>query len=141
MFNFQIKTHRSEAIYSRPHFFILNKGNNSGKPLNQPCPNCFVCLCSSEEEKEQLYWLMLGLCQSKRFYPYLCGSVIPFLKIKDVKDLVKKLSLQCAANPEQCKKKVATIQKVQIAKNSLSQQLQTLQQLQNTLLSELLRAG
>lgn len=141
MLSITVKTHCENASYKQPHFYILNKGNNSGKPLNQPCPNCFVCLCSSEEEKEQLFWLMFGLCQGKKFYPYLCGSVIPFLKIKDVKDVLKKLSLHCAANPEQCKKKIATIQKVQIVKNSLSQQMQTLQQLQNTILSELLRAG
>lgn len=35
--------------------------NNSGKPLDAACPNCFVCICKTEEEKQQLYWL---------FYPH-----------------------------------------------------------------------
>jgi hypothetical protein len=85
MFSFKLKTHKLNAIYSEPHFFILNKGNHSGKPMNNPCPNCFVCICSSEEEKEMLYWLVMGLCQGRVFEQYLCGSVIPFVRINDVK--------------------------------------------------------
>lgn len=80
-----IKTHRVETIYTQPHFFILNKGNNSGKPLLISCPNCFVIMCNNEEDKEQLYWLVMGLWQSKAFYHYLKGSVIPFVTISDVK--------------------------------------------------------
>ncbi len=85
-----IKTHRVEVIYTQPHFFILNKGNNSGKPLLTACPNCFVILCMNEENKEQLYWLIMGLWQSKAFYSYLKGSVIPFVTISDVKQCVYK---------------------------------------------------
>jgi len=85
-----IKTHRVETIYTQPHFFILNKGNNSGKPLLISCPNCFVILCNDEEDKEQLYWLVMGLWQSKAFYQYLKGSVIPFISLSDVKQCVSK---------------------------------------------------
>jgi len=83
-----IKTHRVESVYTQPHFFILNKGNNSGKPLLISCPNCFVIFCNDEEHKEQLYWLVMGLWLSKAFYPYLKGSVIPFVTISDVKQCV-----------------------------------------------------
>lgn len=48
MKTFRIKTHRASLTYSEPHFFILNKGLNSGKPLNNPCPNCFVCITTDE---------------------------------------------------------------------------------------------
>jgi hypothetical protein len=92
MFSFKLKTHKLNAIYSEPHFFILNKGNHSGKPMNNPCPNCFVCICSSEEEKEMLYWLVMGLCQGRVFEQYLCGSVIPFVRINDVKKALNWLS-------------------------------------------------
>ncbi|MBN1462448.1 MAG: hypothetical protein JW922_02070 [Paludibacteraceae bacterium] len=85
-----IKTHRVESVYTQPHFFILNKGNNSGKPLINPCPNCFVILCNEEEHKEQLYWLVMGLWQSKAFYPFLKGSVIPFITIADTKQCLSR---------------------------------------------------
>lgn len=96
-----IKSHRVKATYTQPHFFILNKGNNSGKPLLKACPNCFVILCNDEEDKEQLYWLVMGLWQSKAFYQYLKGSVIPFVTISDVKQCVYKgLEVANASLPE-----------------------------------------
>ena len=70
MNSFSIKSHRPGIVYNMPHFFILNKGNNSGKPLLASCPNCFVIQCKCEEEKEQIYWLSYSLWQSKAFYPF-----------------------------------------------------------------------
>ena len=139
MFSFKLKTHKLNATYSEPHFFILNKGNHSGKPMNAPCPNCFVCICSTEEEKEMLYWLVMGLCQGRVFEQYLCGSVIPFVRINDVKKALNWLSFNHTAKLVQYKKKVIAIQKVQQAKNSILQQLQSLQSLQKVLVSDLMK--
>jgi hypothetical protein len=139
MFSFKLKTHKLNTNYSEPHFFILNKGNHSGKPMNDPCPNCFVCVCSSEEEKELLYWLVMGLCQGRVFEQYLCGSVIPFIRINDVKKVFNWLSFNHTAKLVQYKKKVLAIQKVQQAKNSILQQLQSLQSLQKVLVSDLIQ--
>jgi hypothetical protein len=139
MFSFKLKTHKLNTNYSEPHFFILNKGNHSGKPMNDPCQNCFVCICSSEEEKEMLYWLVMGLCQGRMFEQYLCGSVIPFVRINDVKKALNWLSINHTAKLVQYKKKVIAIQKVQQAKNSILQQLQSLQSLQKVLVSDLMK--
>lgn len=38
-----LKTHRPTTTYTKPHFFILNKGLNSGKPLKAPLPK-LLCL-------------------------------------------------------------------------------------------------
>lgn len=89
MQTFIIKSHRSGLSYDTPHFFILNKGNNSGKPLINPCPNCFVILFDDVVCKEQYYWLIMGLWQAKAFYPYLRGSVIPFVILSDVKQCLQ----------------------------------------------------
>ena len=139
MFSFKLKTHKLNTNYSEPHFFILNKGNHSGKPMNDHCPNCFVCVCSSEEEKEMLYWLVMGLCQGRVFEQYLCGSVIPFIRINDVKKALNWLSFNHTAKLVQYKKKVLAIKKVQQAKNSILQQLQSLQSLQKVLVSDLMK--
>jgi hypothetical protein len=77
----------SERI-DKPHFFVLCKGMNSGKPLNLRCPNSFCVICSSEEDKEKLYWISFFLWRSKAFHPYLSGLVIPFIHINDFKQLV-----------------------------------------------------
>ncbi|MBN1463020.1 MAG: hypothetical protein JXQ69_00940 [Paludibacteraceae bacterium] len=108
-----IKTHRAVSIYIQPHFFILNKGNNSGKPLLQSCPNCFVILCNNEEDKEQLYWLVMGLWQSKAFYPYLKGSVIPFVTISDVKQCVFKGSEHAKSDLEAFNSSVRQLHKLE----------------------------
>ncbi len=68
-------------------FFILNKGLNSGKPLEKPCPNCFVITVKNDEEKEFLFWLCWGLWQSKKFYYLHTGSVIPFIRLNEFKVL------------------------------------------------------
>jgi len=89
MSTFELKTHRAGKIYSKPHFFILNKGLNSGKPLSNPCPNCFVVTTSTEKKKNTLYHLSMML-QIGGFYAYyLKGSVIPFISIDDCRKTLK----------------------------------------------------
>ena len=83
-----IKTHRVGKVYSRPHFFILNKGLNSGKPLRSSCPNCFVLVATDQDEKDFYFWLSFGLWKSKAYHPFLMGSVIEFLRIKDLKQIL-----------------------------------------------------
>lgn len=61
MSTFELKTHQVGRTYSNPHFFILNKGLNSGKPLTNPCPNCFVVTTSTEEEKNTLFHISMML--------------------------------------------------------------------------------
>ncbi len=76
----QLVTHRPGIAQPKFSFFILNKGNNSGKPLTQPCANCFMAICETEDENEFYYWLCWGLWQAKAFEQLLCGSVIPFIR-------------------------------------------------------------
>ncbi|WP_458627105.1 DUF6943 family protein [Winogradskyella sp. PC D3.3] len=62
---------------------------NSGKPLTNPCPNCFVVKTSSEEEKNALFHISMML-QIGGFYAYyLKGSVIPFISIDDCRNTLK----------------------------------------------------
>ncbi len=90
MSTFEIKTHQVGKTYSNPHFFILNKGLNSGKPLTNPCPNCFVVTAETEETKNTLFHLSMML-QIGGFYGYyLKGSVIPFISIDDCRNTLKK---------------------------------------------------
>jgi hypothetical protein len=90
MSTFELKTHQVGRTYSNPHFFILNKGLNSGKPLTNPCPNCFVVTTLTEEEKNTLFHISMML-QIGGFYAYyLKGSVIPFISIDDCRNMLKK---------------------------------------------------
>jgi hypothetical protein len=73
MSNFGIKTHSVGRTYTKQHFFILNKGLNSGKPLEHPCPNCFVITSQTEEDKNTVFYLCYSLYLGRYFKP-LKGS-------------------------------------------------------------------
>ena len=79
----KIKCHKSGAQYNKPHFYILSKGRNSGKPLQEPCANCFVFIASGPEERQHFFNLCYALWQGKQFHILLTGSVIEFIRIDD----------------------------------------------------------
>lgn len=85
----KIKTHKSGKTYNQPHFFILNKGLNSGKPFNHYVCNSFVFLADDENEKEFFYFLLLGLWELRFFCPHLKGTAIEFIRLGDVIDVIE----------------------------------------------------
>jgi len=80
-----IKSHKPGRTYPTPHLFILNKGNNSGKPLREACPNCFVILFHDWEDFDSYYWLAYSLWKAKFWRFYMVGSVILFLRLFEFK--------------------------------------------------------
>jgi hypothetical protein len=132
MSNFEIKTHQIGRTYSVPHFFILSKGLNSGRPMNQPCPNCFVITTTCLEQREQLFYLCLSLKIGKYFAYYLKGSVIPFICITDTKAVLKK-ALQ-NYEQQQWANKVEKLKKITAFEKNLQQQLLAISKLKIALL-------
>ena len=123
MYTFILKSYNQKEEIRKPHFFILNKGNNSGKPLTVPCPNCFVIQFQCEEEKEQIYWLIYCLWQSKAFYPFLRGSVIPFIVLRDIKSCLLDGVEKVAKNPAQFEKAVAALRSLEAIEKQCQQNL------------------
>ena len=104
MQNFIIKTHKPNTLYLADHFFILNKGLNSGKPLNESCPNCFVLIFQNAIDKDSYYWLAYSLWKSRYWHQFLVGSVIPFIRIDDFKiDYADKTSKMLKEHQEHVK--------------------------------------
>ncbi|TVQ07839.1 MAG: hypothetical protein EA361_17565 [Bacteroidetes bacterium] len=108
-----IKTHRKGRSYENPHFFILNKGLNSGKPLRQPCANCFVIQFSDIDTMEKTFWMIFGLWRSKSFHPLLRGSVIPFINLDDLKACISQAITTLSRNPDQFHKNVKTLRSLE----------------------------
>src|ERR1700722_5258713 len=100
MKQFTLKTYRSSAEVGLNTFYILNKGMNSGRPYPKPFVNSFAFIADTPEEMEMFYWITFAAWQAKLFHPYLKGSVIPFVTILDVKDVINEASKRCIANPE-----------------------------------------
>jgi len=127
MCTFILKSYCQKSKIENPHFFILNKGNNSGKPLLSPCPNCFVIWFQCEEEKEMVYWLLYSLWQSRTFYPYLRGSVIPFVVLRDVKECLLNGLEKMKANSDQFQKAVEALRNLEEMEKKFKQNLKLVQ--------------
>ncbi len=141
MCTFILKSYNQKEEIRNPHFFILCKGNNSGKPLLSPCPNCFSIQFQSEADKEQVYWLIFCLWQSKTFYPYLRGSVIPFIILRDLKKCIQSGLDKSDRNPEQFLKMVATFRSINQLENQLRQKLNTMNKAKQLIVYKFNSAG
>ena len=111
--NFIIKTHKKETIYNKPHFFILNKGMNSGKPQYYPFTNSFVIVFEKEKDCENLYYVAESLWKTKFWHPFLVGSVISFLRLPDFKNEFFSKSKVMMNEYEEHLKNVATLKLLQ----------------------------
>lgn len=109
MSDFVLKGYSAEAANRKPHFFILSKGLNSGKPLLQPCPNCFILSTEAEERKQTLYWISYSLWKTRAYRPHLVGSVIPFLRKNQCRDLIHKAYASVRGNPATLSKSIALL--------------------------------
>ena len=91
-----MKIHSTGVVPSEePHtFYIIRIGLNAGKPLKQPCANCFRFTCTSAESYEFYYWLSFGLWKGKVYRPYLRGSVIEFVTKSDVSRVLQDAALK-----------------------------------------------
>ncbi|MBD0824455.1 DUF6943 family protein [Aestuariibaculum marinum] len=138
MLYFEIKTHRPGITYEKPHFFILNKGQNSGRPMCIPCPNCFVVITKNEADKTTLFYLTMILQQGQYFAYYLKGSVIPFITINDCKRTMLSLSNH---NPEDLKKRIKAIQLIAQNEEALKQNLNKLKQLKQAFINASLKCN
>jgi len=135
----QIKTHKLKNTYENPHFFILNKGTNSGKPMETPCPNCFVCLCKNEDEKQKLYWLFYGLWQGHFFHSFLTGSVIPFIRLNDLKNVAEMTLAKIEFKPQQFNKNVLIVQLLDEKAKVVQEQIKLIKKAKKVLMYQVLK--
>ena len=135
----KIKTHTIGKTYQQPHFFILNKGRNSGKPLKNYCANCFVFLADDEEEKEFYYFLFLGLLELGFFRRRLVGSVIEFIRLDDLCDTAEEALNNVNSGNRSFMDINNTLQQIEQHKAKLLQQVGYLIELRRVLFSKYLR--
>ena len=58
---------------------------NSGKPSNEPFTNSFVIIFENKEDFDNINLTAYALWKTKFWHQFLCGSVIPFLRLHDVR--------------------------------------------------------
>jgi len=91
--------------------------------LENPCPNCFVLIAETNEEKEFYYWLTFGLWKTKAFHPYLRGSVIQFIVIGELKKLIIQATEKAQTNLDKFNKAIATLQQLDLLEKSYKKNL------------------
>jgi hypothetical protein len=119
---FTIKYHQPGAAAPPSAFFILSRGRHTGRPAYSPNPNCFVFTCAPQD-LHRYYWLVYALWLSRKFEPFLCGSVIEFIHIGDLKSLIGR----SARNMEQIDKSLETLQKCLLLEKKIQKQLALIQ--------------
>jgi hypothetical protein len=102
----KITTYSADQKRSPFAFFILNKGMNSGKPMEHPCPNCFTFNAADQAEKDHFFWICFGLWQSRSFHHHLIGSVIPFIRLHELSRAISQASEKAKASPANFQKTV-----------------------------------
>jgi hypothetical protein len=93
-----LKTYNPELPIGPHSFYILCKGNHSGRPMNKPLPNCFVAICTTADQCQ--YWMAIctALWIGRKFEYLLKGSVIPFIRITETRHLLASLNNLDAEN-------------------------------------------
>lgn len=115
-------------------FYILSKGLNSGKPLVTPCPNSFVCICKSQEQKDFYFWLLFGLWKAKHFHQFLTGSVIPFIRLSDLKDEVFNHAEKVSKQEKEYKSTVDKIKQLEEKEKAIRQNLALINDLKRAMI-------
>ena len=129
MKTFIVKSSTAKNETGKPHFFVLNKGLNSGKPLHVSCPNSFIIQTESEEFKEILYWISFALWRTNAFHPLLIGSVIPFIRIGDYKQLINDKLEVVKANPIKFAEIINQLSFIETKEKQLKENLKLVQDL------------
>ncbi|SKB73184.1 hypothetical protein SAMN05660477_00877 [Soonwooa buanensis] len=133
MTNFKVRTYNSEKETPENALFILSRGHNAGKPLFEPCPNCFILYCNDQEERENLYWTFFTLWKNGFFHPYLCGSVIEMLRLFELKKIIQNFIIPSLKKMEQNAKILFDIKAVYQLEQKFTEQLKQLSELRSVL--------
>ena len=89
MLTHKVRTYSVHQPAPKTALYILSRGRNAGKPLLEPCPNCFILYVRDTEELENYYWTFYAFWKNGFFHPHLCGSVIEMLRLCDLKTLMR----------------------------------------------------
>jgi hypothetical protein len=73
------------------------------------------------EEKNMFYWLCFGLWQGNFFRPFLTGSVIPFLRVEDLKEVIQEALSKI--DHASLKESMTIIQSLQAHQENIARQL------------------
>ena len=132
----QIRCYQEGAAIPPHSFFILCKGCNAGKPGFQPWTNSFIAVCPHEEYFNFYFWLIYGLFQSGKFKVRHRGSVIPFINLNDVRDVICEVAPLIHPDWSRYQEILSSLDKINKLKATLAAQIVATDKLQRCLLQK-----
>lgn len=127
----RIRTYHCNSIIKASNvFYVLSKGLNAGRPMYSPCPNCFVVESKSKIESDMLFSYIYILFKTGKFRYSLCGSVIPFLRIIDFKQLLDKVIMMNDIEHSLSIELLKNVNLINTQKENLKNQLSLLNQIE-----------
>lgn len=139
MLKSKIKTHKSGTAYNQPHFFILNKGLNSGKPFRHYVVNSFVFLADDNQERDYYYFMLLGLWELRFFRPYLKGTAVEYVRLGDVIDVIEETLNSINTGNQTFADVQKSLAQIEALQSNLQMQLTYLMQLRKSLFNKYLK--
>jgi hypothetical protein len=133
MYTFQIKSYRPSCSSSEHAFYVLSKGNNAGKPLDAPCPNCFLITATSAVERDKLYWICYLLWKGGCLRHLLVGSVIPFIRIAEIRHAIEQAIESATDRPSAFDTAIKMLQDADRLERNLRAQLSSITVLKATI--------
>lgn len=118
-------------------FYILAKGENSGKPGFNPFTNSFQCIAPNKEMFDFYFWLCFGLFEAGKLKSYYRGSVIPFVKLRDLREVLKQFAPHVYQNYQQYQQIVDDLSNLEQRKPTLAEQIVSTRHLQQNLINDL----
>ena len=113
-------------------FFIQCKGHHSGRPLKTPIPNCFAVYTDVDHAFEIVY----SLYKARRFSRNIIGSVVPFIRKRDLLDIIVP-----AFNQNYDPKGLAGVKAIDTHVQELQKQIEKMKLLQGKLAISVLKSG
>jgi hypothetical protein len=86
---FHISARRIKNEESPPAFYVHSKGDKAGLPSDTPIPSGYVVYLDETQLIPQYFkYVLMYLNQSGAFKRYEKGSVIPFVRVEDMTDVI-----------------------------------------------------
>lgn len=133
MLKHKVRTYSVHRPAPHTALYILSRGKNAGKPLHEPCPNCFILYVRNQEELETYYWTFYAFWKHGFFHPHLCGSVIEMLRLCDLKTLMRNFIQPAFEKSCHSPEMVAKIKATWELEQKISQQAKALEELRHSL--------
>ena len=130
----QIRCNCPKAVSNPFVFYVLCKGDNSGKPSLKPWANSFAVICQNQQYFNFYFWLIYGLFKANKFKIRLRGTAIPFINVDDVRDVIRELAPVVFPDWSKFQELVNTLDKLEKLKTTFAQQIIASERFQNCLL-------